>query len=335
MMRTGRLLLAGSLVWLLTACSKEVPSAPRDNPLDLHNPQTEGDPYRLQVESTPDGPRLSWSRVEMPGIAGYLVYRREGEGEYELIRFVEEGATTLVDDSVVQGRQYDYKVEVTAERREVHEQALVPAGEFTMGSASGGSDEKPVHTVYLDAFYIGKYEVTNAQWNAYAQATWESTKSGPDDHPVVNVTWFDAHDYCSWAGMRLPTEAEWEKAARGMDGRTYPWGEGIDGNKANYNDSGDPFDNGTTPVGYYPSGVSPYGAYDMAGNVWEWVADRYDSGYYASSPSRNPQGPSSGTFRVLRGGSWFNSVHRLRAAARNGNSPSYDSGGYGFRCAQD
>jgi len=235
---------------------------------------------------------------------------------------------------------------------------LVRAGEFAMGSESGDSDELPVHTVYLDGFWIDQYEVTNAQYvvfvNAFARnidsggyelldlddADVQIRKSGSifelksadyTDLPVIEISWYGAQAYCKWAGKRLPTEAEWEKAARGTDGRTYPWGEGIDHNKANY--SGGP--GRTTTVGSYPSGVSPYGAHDMAGNVWEWVADRYDGGYYSGSTGRNPTGPSSGSIQVVRGGSWFNDPDLLRVANRGRNAPTHTYNDLGFRCAQD
>ena len=145
-----------------------------------------------------------------------------------------------------------------------------------------------------------------------------------DDHPVVQVSWFDAEAYCAWAGGSLPTEAQWEKAARGTDGRTYPWGSVFDGTWLNYCDAscegGDTaFDDGyrfTAPVGSYPAGASPYGALDMAGNVWEWTADWYDDGYYAVSPASNPTGPDSGQYRVLRGGSWNHDRSGMRTAFR-------------------
>jgi formylglycine-generating enzyme required for sulfatase activity len=200
----------------------------------------------------------------------------------------------------------------------------IPAGEFIMGSDEGDSDERPVHTVYLDAFHIDRTEVANAQYQACVEAgacdapsnTTYYDNSNYAQHPVVHVSWDDADAYCRWAGKRLPTEAEWEKAARGTDGRRYPWGNSEpDCNKANYNDCVGL----TTEVGSYPAGASLYGVLDMAGNVWEWVADWYDPGYYSQSPTRNPPGPDSGELRVLRGGSWYRSTPSgIRCALRYG-----------------
>ena len=167
---------------------------------------------------------------------------------------------------------------------------LIPAGEFQMGSDNGDDDEKPVHTVYVDAFYMDVYEVTVGQYRKFLQATgqgalpdWISKYSPTDMHPVVGVGWRDAMAYATWAGKRLPTEAEWEYAARGgLVGKTYPWGNAIDASKANYGDNiGSP-----TPVGSY--GANGYGLYDMAGNVWEWCLDELDTDFYARSPRQNP-----------------------------------------------
>jgi formylglycine-generating enzyme required for sulfatase activity len=235
-----------------------------------------------------------------------------------------------------------------------------------------------VHTVYLNAFYIDKYEVTNAQfklfidaggyttqaywsmagWSARTSGGWTSPywwaagthHSGPawPDLPVVGVSWYEAEAYAKFVEKRLPTEAEWEKAARGTDQRTYPWGEDIDGSKANYSDSGDPYERSTTPVGFYDgrlhpsplfqttSSPSPYGAYDMAGNVCEWVADWYQSNYYsAKTTPPNPPGPLTGSYRVLRGGAWYTGPGYLRSAYRYSvYSPDNRSAGFGFRCAK-
>ncbi len=204
-----------------------------------------------------------------------------------------------------------------------------------MGSDNGNSDERPIHRVYLDEFYIDKYEVTNAQYNkcVSAGACGQNTKyDGFTDpqQPVVGVNWSQADTYCSWAGKRLPTEAEWEKAARETDERTYPWGEGIDCSKANYYKCGH---KKTKPVGSYPSGAGPYGAMDMAGNVWEWCSDRYDEKYYSKGPKRNPTGPASGKYRVLHGGSWNAYPNLLRSSNRTRNDPDNLSSSNGFRCA--
>jgi formylglycine-generating enzyme required for sulfatase activity len=228
----------------------------------------------------------------------------------------------------------------------------VPAGEFTMGSGKEDSDEQPMHTVYLDAFYIDKHEVTNAQYRACVDA---GTCNVPSDtthydhanyaqHPVVYVSWNDADTYCQWAGKLLPTETQWEKAARGTNGRIYPWGNAFDGSKLNFCDANCRYDwkdtsanDGyaeTAPVGSFPAGASPYGALDMAGNVLEWVADWHDSGYYSQSPALNPPGLGSGEDRVLRGGTWVNTRADARCASRLSAYPDYRNHGVGFRCAR-
>jgi formylglycine-generating enzyme required for sulfatase activity len=228
----------------------------------------------------------------------------------------------------------------------------VPAGEFKMGAADSDSqanpDEKPQHTVYLDAFYIDQTEVTNAMYakcvkagvcraplSARSHVTDRYGNSQFDTYPVVYVDWNDAKQYCEWAGRRLPTEAEWEKAARGDDQRTYPWGnQAPDMTRLNYNHSytwGTVVD--TTPVGAYPTGASPYGALDMAGNVLEWVRDWYGENYYATTPDRNPTGPTFGDVRVLRGGAWFNASD-VRASVRYWSFSGYQLDYAGFRCAR-
>jgi formylglycine-generating enzyme required for sulfatase activity len=217
---------------------------------------------------------------------------------------------------------------------------LIPAGEFQMGSNDGEGNQKPIHTVYLDAFYIDKYEVTNAQYKKFMDATgykapesWNDSNYNAPNQPVIGVSWDDAKAYADWAGERLPTEAEWEKAARGgLVGKRYPWGDNITHDNANYDGTGgkDIWEF-TSPVGSFaPNG---YGLYDMAGNVWEWCADWYDSNYYASSPKSNPTGPNSGLSRVLRGGSWYDGNGlTLRTAYRDYNDPTTTDYGLGFRC---
>lgn len=226
---------------------------------------------------------------------------------------------------------------------------FIAGGEFTMGSRSDDSDaqndERPAHPVYLDAFYIDQYEATTARYATFFQ---ETKRSAPNywseqvlkqhgSKPVVGVDWNDATAYCSWAGKRLPTEAEWEKAARGTDQRIYPWGnEAPTEQRANLNHCCDFKDYGVlTDVGSFEQGKSPYGVYDMAGNVWEWTADWYDKTYYSKSPARNPKGPSNGELRVLRGGSWNRATDLVRSANRDWYTPTNRLVSIGFRCVQD
>ncbi len=220
---------------------------------------------------------------------------------------------------------------------------LVPAGEFMMGSAMGDADELPVHRVYLDAFLMDKYQVSVGHYARFLDATshdappeWKvMNQPQHQKRPVANVDSADANTYCHWAGKRQPTEAEWEKAARGTDGRTYPWGNEHPtkyyanlGNE-NWNNHG-----ALTPVGSLEDGKSPYGIYDMAGNVWEWVSDWYAPDYYKTSPAKNPTGPPTGEHKVIRGGSWGSGPEILRSAERETHVPSFRGFGTGFRCAK-
>lgn len=241
------------------------------------------------------------------------------------------------------------------------EQVLVPAGPFLMGSDAGEDDAAPARIVTLDAFWIDKTEVTNAQYAAFLNeqgnqveggVTWVDfsdeqvllttdgslfrPKDGYADHPVVEVSWYGAQAYCRRVGRRLPTEAEWEKAARGEDGRTYPWGEEPPAcAAANFWEQPDGCISRTTPVGSYPDGVSPYGALDMAGNVWEWVEDWYDPTYYSTAAGDNPTGPQSGESRVQRGGSYFDPGRTVRTFHRFRGWPINLYRNVGFRCAAD
>ena len=277
----------------------------------------------------------------------------------------------------------------------------IPEGEFRMGSdtettknfckenhsnCDGFADASPQHTVFLSAFWVDKFEVTNSMFEKFVNAknyktdaekdgygeVWEggssivedsqkvngadwqhptgpgSSISGLEDHPVAQVSWRDAKLYCQWAGKRLPTEAEWEMAARGNSASYFPWGSEFNCQLGNYDDEQniDSFilENGsancdgfarTAPVGSFPRGKSPYGLFDMSGNVWEWVADWYDKTFYLNSPNANPLGPSDGTMRVYRGGSWFSEMKYLYVPFRQANPPSYHDDITGFRCAMN
>lgn len=219
---------------------------------------------------------------------------------------------------------------------------LIPAGEFQMGSSEERDDEKPVHTVYLDAFYIDVYEVTNADYKKFVDATghrapvhWNDPTMSSPTQPVVMVSWRDAVAYCTWAGKRLPTEAEWEKSARGgLVGKKFPWGDFIFHDNANFYDTGgkDFWEKSANVGTFDPNG---YGLYDVAGNVQEWCADWYDSKYYATSPKQNPKGPSSGEDVVIRGGSWADESLNLLVAKRNHYLPDGMQQHIGFRCAMN
>jgi sulfatase modifying factor 1 len=250
--------------------------------------------------------------------------------------------------------------------------ARIPAGEFLMGAADAGEDERPVHRLYLSEFFIGRFPVTNDEYARFVRATGHPapairvlpliTTGGRDDlfkelaapyiwvdgeppagrgsHPVVLTRYEDALAYCSWLseavgrGARLPTEAEWEKAARGgVDGLRYPWGDEIDPSACNFlADVSTKRQRGTRPTGTFAP--NSYGLYDMAGNVWEWVSDWYASDYYAWSEARDPRGPRAGTMRIVRGGSWVNEdVAMLRCAYRHRVPPDTYAYSIGFRIA--
>jgi formylglycine-generating enzyme required for sulfatase activity len=221
----------------------------------------------------------------------------------------------------------------------------VPAGEFIMGRNDGADDERPERRVWLDEFYIDRTEVTNASFKAYCDATGRIYPNNPGwdedyflqrpDYPVVNITWEQAHGYCEWAHKRLPTEAQWEKAARGTDGRLYPWGNAWADSAANLSSilHADAYER-AAPVGSLPKGASPWGVLDMAGNVWEWCADWYQLDYYSKSPLKNPPGPSAqSAWRVVRGGGFSSPKSDAETANRSKNKPDLVIHHLGCRCA--
>ncbi len=229
----------------------------------------------------------------------------------------------------------------TVESKLLTELAEIPGGVFTMGRDDGPDDESPAHEVDLPTFYIEIFEVTNAQFAAFTKDTgyvtdaeqnggsgWRGFIEGKDNHPAVKISWNDANAYCEWADRRLPTEAEWEKAARGPEGNLYPWGNDWNAANANVKESGL---RGTTQVGSFPAGVSPYGVFDMGGNVWEWTAD-----WYQPYPGNTvPDDFYGEKFKVDRGGGWFDEEAQVLAVNRSSSSPEAANDDIGFRCAAD
>ena len=256
------------------------------------------------------------------------------------------------------------KIAAERARLPAHDEMVsIPAGTFIMGSdkkvdRNAYPAEFPQRHVYLDAYEIDKFEVTTVQFLKFVLATnraplidWQydggNFQETMASHPVMHVSWYDAEAYCKWAGKRLPTSAEWEKAARGEDGRIYPWGNEPAGlSRANFGRTGLSGPVRDRPerlllyppiisVDKYENAVSPYGVFQMAGNVAEWTADWYDPNYYKKAPDRNPKGPETGTQKAFRGGGWIDSTPSVRPAQRNGTEPTTKMNWLGFRCARD
>jgi formylglycine-generating enzyme required for sulfatase activity len=352
-----RILLAGMLLVLIgvSEVGTQTTTIPRKGEVTIRAFDTERNVIKADVFI--DGIKIG----ETPGSFKVIIGEHELEvkgadgSSWKGKVFVQEKQGIALD--VILGKSLLVK---SIERGDM---VLIPAGEFWMGCAPNDEmcddDEKPYHKVYLDAYYIDRHEVTVAEYRKCVKAgkcTPPSTegncnwgKSGRDNYPVNCVDWDQADAYCRWAGKRLPTEAEWEKAARGTDGRIYPWGNERPSCKyavmtdekcaalllaGNFKCDWGCGKHSTWPVCSKPKGNSPYGLCDMAGNVAEWVSDWYDENYYSSSPYRNPTGPSSGKLRVLRGGTYGNFDPRsLRASDHDGIDPGVRYDFLGFRCA--
>ena len=339
------------------------------------SPDTTASTATLNFTSVPSGAKvvIDGLTVGKTPLVGYELETDGGRTKEITVVVKAAGYEDSMENFPVRrGKPFDWEFELTPKVKgppetftggDGAEMVLIPAGEFQMGSNAGDDDEKPVHSVYVDAFYMDKYEVTNAQFKKFVDTNrqWQKAHiegrfhdgdylrdwngnnypSGEGNHPVIWVSWYGAMAYAKWAGKRLPTEAEWERAARGgLVGKTYPHGNMITRQDANYGQNvGD-----TTAVGSYPA--NGYGLYDMAGNVWEWCLDAYNGDFYSVSPRNNPlSGANSVAWlvnnftnvkssRVLRGGSWVNTVQNVRVADRNYDTPARTYRYFGFRCAR-
>lgn len=240
---------------------------------------------------------------------------------------------------------HDFSMYRTRIGDEGREMVQIPEGPFTMGSNEGDPDEAPEHQVYLKGFYLDRKEVTQEEYMRFAKMTKRGTprievfdddqsKVLKPEFSVMSVSWDDAVAYCKWAGKRLPTEAEWEKAGRGESKRTYPWGDTFVTNAANVDGSEDGYKY-LAPPGSFEAGRSPYGLYDMTGNVAEWVEDSYDEQYYKQSPFRDPKGPENADLKVVRGGSWRETEHNARLSKRFAAKHWRADVTIGIRCASD
>ena len=303
---------------------------------DLAGRVAEGE--ALLLENIPAG---TWtvSIRDFTGRTGsQSVIVHEGQTAVSRIELLEQARERTTKDFVSLGSN----PEGFEERWRVRDGVIVvriPEGPFLMGSEHPQSeaDERPSHQVVVDEFLIDKTEVTWRQYAKFASSEGHALPPSPmwgqlPHYPLSFVTWEEAEEYCRWVGGRLPTEAEWEKAARGTDGRDYPWGKEWDPTRCNSISGGM---HRPQPVGSYHGCASPYGVLDMAGSHWQWVSDWYGADYYANSPERNPQGPATGSARVKRGGYWMNHPTQIRVTHRGKSAPDWRNAPHGFRCAHD
>jgi len=273
---------------------------------------------------------------------GMLVYESyKAKQMKELVRSIKSEAQPTARNALDQ----DYSMYTTKMGDEGREMVQIPEGPFTMGSQDGDSDEAPEHQVFLKGFFLDRKEVTQEEYMRFAKMTKRPTprievfeddqsKLLKPEFAAMSVSWDEAVAYCTWAGKRLPTEAEWEKAGRGEGKRKYPWGDKFVTTAANVDGSEDGYQYLASP-GSFDAGRSPYGLYDMTGNVAEWVTDSYDEHYYKKSPYRDPKGPGNADLKVVRGGSWRETEHNARLSKRFAAKHWRTDITIGFRCASD
>jgi formylglycine-generating enzyme len=279
-------------------------------------------------------------------MVGLLVYESYKANQMkQLAMSIKSEARPVAADASLK----DYSMYKTKIGDEGREMVQIPEGPFTMGSQEGDPDEAPEHQVFLKGFFLDRKEVTQQEYARFAKMTKRSlprievfeddqSKVLKPEFPVMSVTWDEAAAYCKWAGKRLPTEAEWEKAGRGEGKRKYPWGEKMLGNTANLDGAEDGYKY-LAPPGSFEAGRSPYGLYDMTGNVAEWVADTYDENFYKNKAKnasyRDPKGPEAGDLKVVRGGSWRETEHNARLSKRFAAKHWRTDVTIGIRCAAD
>jgi serine/threonine-protein kinase len=367
---------------LVTTSSNDTDTMAADIPTSIPEEEV-NEPVEIKVSPTNEEPRLVSQTTVQKTIEGPAIKPTELTKPVEVAATITEKPAQTPERRIepTEIATPIIEIEVNSSERlstlDGMAQVFVDEGGFLMGAGSDAShataDERPQNEIYLDSYWIDKTEVTNNQFaqflndtgnhrgtclgadcmkvkeqhelsHIFLQGDHYEVESGYEDHPVIMITWYGASTYCHWADRRLPTSAEWEKAARGDDGRTFPWGNQFSGDEANFCDQtceiqhrDANYDDGyayTAPVGSYPDGASPYGALDMAGNVTEYVSDWYDEHYYQVVPLNNPAGPDNGTLRVRRGSAWIGTLPDMRITFRSKSTPDSLNNNVGFRCAQ-
>jgi iron(II)-dependent oxidoreductase len=291
----------------------------------------------LELETDPPGASITLQEQDIGVSPLKITYKDVGVYRIAAEKFTPETIYRYKGEITIEPGENRAKIDRFTTIEVPPDMVLIPAGEFIMGSNGDIPDENPAHKVYLDNYYIDKYEVS---WGDYMKFVKEKGYPRPryvddprfsgNNRPAMGITYEDAEAYAKWANKRLPTEAEWEKAARGEKERIYPWGNEFSPDKVNCATDIDGYKT-TAPVNAFPEGASPYGVFNMAGNVWEWCTDFYNATYYYVSPPRNPKGPKNEERHVLRGGSWNNSRFNTRTTGRWSYWPDLKRNYIGFR----
>lgn len=336
-------IIIGGLGLFFRGPKKPLPNSTNPDTV-IVNPGNNGDqhknPAKVKITTAPSGANITVDGTSI-GPSPIEVSLQPGPHTIEIVK--DGFQVKKVDLTIKEGEQQiplNYLLVPHPSERSP-DMGFVPAGFFTMGRDGGSKEEGPSHRIYLDAFYIDRYEICNDEYRKFVEATghkpppfWKNPAYNAPKLPVVGVMWADADTFCRWANKRLPTEAEWEKAARGADALLYPWGNTFEAQKANIAGDADGFP-GIAPVDALPDGKSPFGAFNMIGNAAEWTADFFDPAWYHSIPMKNPRGPSAGDRRVIRGGSFKTEMSHATASYRHAFASDSIKEFIGFRCAKD